>query len=77
MKTAEEVIASHPLFFNACWTKESLKQIIKTIQLDAYKAGMTEAAVIAKQNEVPTTAARTLYPAYEAILTARDNKTSL
>lgn len=48
-------------------SKGDWKHVVEQIQLDSYKAGMSEAAEIAKYNS----------PAEQAILTARDNKTTL
>lgn len=79
MKTAEEwanelFADKHP---HAMW-EENIINFVKLVQLDAYKAGMTEAAEICEQQCSKTiffSRASALNFTHRAILHARDNKT--
>lgn len=54
-----------------------LTEHIEQIQLNAYKAGMTEAAEIAKREEYPMVQNKIIHRAAHAILSERDRKESL
>ena len=80
MKTAEEYLQE--LFKDCsceCEAKAEEKEaLVNAILLDAFKAGMTEAAAIVKDSELRFPMATIqIREAQKAILTARDNKTKL
>lgn len=67
MKTAEEWCIEEIII---CPDFEKDEDLIKQIQLDAYKQGMTDAAEICEKGQWEASM-------QQAILTARDKKTSL
>ena len=78
MKTAEEWAATLPVssVVNSLDRVAVTVAQIKSIQLDAFKAGMTKAAGIASDT-VATGRSSVKWEIKNAILTARDNKTNL
>jgi hypothetical protein len=81
MKTAEEWRQSSALFRNALWSPEGIDEILKQIQLDSFKAGMSEAALVIHNRELREAGipidSNQLTRGEKSILAARDAKTEL
>lgn len=80
MKTAESWvdIETGNVFFHAqedSVSDEDWIELVKQIQLDAYRAGMTQAAEICKSRETESDLTVEAHWCKQAILTARDKKT--
>lgn len=76
MKTAEDIVMDiWPSLAHICGdeAKKQAVAFIKSIQLDAFKAGMAEAAEIARSNNTPVSLDDCLMIA-DSILCARDQK---